>query len=83
MIINMIFKKRGHVIILTRDKEPIEWFVNRGYFVVSQFPNSIEEYNNAVTYSRIYVNKKYKKCGYSEKIEKRLRNMTKNMFDEV
>ena len=72
----MIFEKNCYIIILEQEEdEPLEWHIDRGYFVVSQIPTTVEEYNEAVRYSRIYVNHKYKKNGYDDEIENKLKKM--------
>ena len=77
------FEKDGYVILLEKDvEEPIEHHIERGYFVVSQKPKTKEEYDNAVLYSRIYINKSHKQCKYSEKIEKIVTKMCENMLKQ-
>ena len=72
-----IFEKDGYVILLKKDiGEPTEHLVERGYFVVSQKPKTQEEYDIAILYSRIYINKKYKKCKYGDTIENKLMDMS-------
>ena len=76
----MIFEKKCYMINLEQDEdEPKEWFIDRGYFVVSQMITTTEEYNESIKYSRIYVNNKYNKCGYNTKIEHNLKKMIAKM----
>jgi len=76
------YEKKNYIIYLKRDYgEPREYYTERGYFIVSQKPKTQKEYDLAVLYSRIYINKKYKKCEYSENIEKKIKEMMKNIFD--
>lgn len=77
-----IYEKKNFIIYLKRDDgEPREYYTERGYFIVSQQPETQEEYDQAVLYSRIYINKKYKKCEYGNIIEKKIKKMMKNVFD--
>lgn len=73
----MIFEKKCYMIKLEEreEDEPKEWYNDRGYFVVSQMPTTIEEYDEAVKYSLIFVNYKYNKNGYNTEIENKLKKM--------
>ena len=75
------FEKDGYVILLKKDiGEPLEHLIERGYFVVSQKPKTKKEYEFAILYSRIYINKKYKKCEYNETVEKTIAEMIKRVL---
>lgn len=75
-----IFSKKGYITKVIRDEhEPLEHFNERGYFIVSQKPKTRKEYEMAVLYSRIYINKLHKGCGYNRDVEKRLESMLKNL----
>ena len=81
IINSMIFEKKCYMINLEQEEnEPQEWYIDRGYFVVSQMITTTEEYNEAVKYSRIFVNYKYNKCGYNTEIENKLKKMIANML---
>lgn len=72
----MIFKKDGFVCNVEQDKyEQKEHLIVRGYFVVSQKPITKEQYDEAILYSRIYVNTKFKKCLYNDEITHKLETM--------
>lgn len=78
-----IFTKHGHTIKLDRDYgETKEQFVERGIFVISQFPKTENDYTNALKMSRIYRNVHNNNAGYSTKLLNRLEEMTKNMYEE-
>jgi len=74
------FIKQGYIIELQKDiHEPIEHYQTRGLFVVSQKPKNINELKIDETYSRIYINKKYLKCEYSDDIEQILKTKIVNL----
>ena len=78
-----IFLKNGYLCLLSKDDgESYENYYKRLVFVVSQKPKDIEEYNESVKYSRIYINKKYFGCEYSSIIMKKTDEMEKNMYVE-
>jgi len=77
------FKKNGFVIKLIRDQgEADEHFVDRGEFVVSQQPKTIEEYELAERISRIYRNYKYDKAIYSKILMEQMELMASKMLEE-
>jgi len=77
----MSFSKDDYICQLDRDfGESLEAYLIRGLFIVSQKPKTLKEYNNAIKYSRIYINVKHCKCGYSEPIMNNLNSMTQNMY---
>lgn len=76
-------EKDGYVIAIKKETgEPHEHVIERGYFVVSQQPETQEEYEEAVRFSRIYINKKYKQCKYDEEIENAVTEMSSRMFKQ-
>ena len=78
---NTIFKKDGYICYLERDKyETIEQFIDRGNFIVSQKPSNMEEYQKALTYSRIMVNVKYSGAKYTNTIMDILDKMLINCY---
>nr|QBK88845.1 MAG: hypothetical protein LCMiAC01_05270 [Mimivirus LCMiAC01] len=73
-----IFEKKGHLVQVAPDNgEPLEHYIERGYFIVSQQPSIKKEYDTSVLFSRLYINTKYKKCGYSDTITIKLKLMEK------
>lgn len=50
----------------------------RGLFVVSQRPTKLDEYNEAIKYSRVLINNKHLKCVYNPKIMLKLQSMLMN-----
>jgi hypothetical protein len=63
------FRKGNYMCIVDRDiAEPIERFIDRGNFILNRKPLTKEAYNEALIYSRIYINVKYLKCVYDDKI---------------
>lgn len=77
------FKKNGFTIKLVKDEnEPMEHFIERGEFVVSQKPLNDDDYEYAIKLSRIYRNNKYNKAVYSKKLMKDIDDMVKKMFEE-
>lgn len=79
----MSFSKNGYICRLEKDKsESFEHYITRGLFVASQKPNSDKEYDEAVLYSKIYINTNFHKCGYPDKIMKKLDEMIKNLYSE-
>lgn len=75
-----MFQKEGYVCIIDRSLGEIyEHYYLRGLFVVSQKPNSKEEYDKAVAYSRIYINVIHLKCIYSDEIMEELNKMINNI----
>jgi hypothetical protein len=57
--------------------ESKESFTMRANFIIRMRPNTQQEKNLAVKYSRIYVNNKLKKCEYNNEIMTNLRLMLK------
>lgn len=75
------FKKNGFICLVQRDPcEPYEQFIERGYFVVSQKPLTLENYNEAVKYSRVYINIKYNKCQYNKKMMEIVKNFEEKLY---
>lgn len=70
MTTSSIFIKDGKYYILQKDPfEITEKFNERGWFVVNANPKTKEEYDMAVKFSRIMINKKYNGAIYSTEIE--------------
>jgi hypothetical protein len=78
-----IFKKNGYTIKLDRDYGELdEQFTERGIFVISQFPKTTDDYDEAIKMSRIFRNNKYNHASYSTYLMKKLDEMKDNMFEE-
>jgi hypothetical protein len=74
----MNFIKDGHICYVVKDSyEPTEYFLERGHFIVSQKPNSKEEFNIAVLYSRILINVRYHGAVYNSEAMIKLESMLK------
>jgi len=77
----MIFIKDNYICDIKKDAfEPLEIFIERGNFIATQKPKNIDEYNEAVKYSRIYANCKFKNCQYSDTVMKKLKKYKKNVY---
>ena len=62
-----IFIKNGRFFLVKRDKfETIERFNERGWFIANKNPNTVEEYDEAVRLSRIWINKNFGGLGYKQ-----------------
>ncbi len=68
-----IFRKGKYMYrVSIEQNEPRQYFLDRGNFIARLTPKSEQEYDEAVRYSRIYINVKYGKCEYSQPIMDRL-----------
>lgn len=77
----MAFIFNGMLYKVQRDPhEANEIYLERGNFIACQTPKNKNDYNNAVIFSRIYINVKYFKCCYNENITNTLNNMIKNIY---
>lgn len=71
-----IFRNKNLIYLIERDEaEPLEYLMARGYFIANQMPQNKDEYNNALLYSRIYINHKYFGCVYNNIIMDDLNKM--------
>lgn len=73
--------RRGNFICLVDqwEGEPYERFIERGNFIVSQYPKSEEEYNRLLLFSRIYINVKYLGCVYDGIVTAELNKLIEKM----
>ena len=72
---------RGYMCTVKRDiGETEEKFSERILFITNQKPKTQKEYNTAVLYSRLYINKKYFKCVYENSLEQVLIKKEKLMW---
>lgn len=64
-----VFRKNGLSVMVEMDShESYEMFAKRGWFIVCQKPETLDEYNEAVRFSRIYVGVKDHGRIYSDSI---------------
>ena len=71
------FRNKDYVCGLKREPfEPLERFIERGYFVAKIKPKNDKEMEEAIKYSRIYINVKYLDCNYEKDIHERLKFLT-------
>ena len=74
------FRRGDYICLVDRGElEPFERFLDRGNFIVSQYPQSSEEYNKVVLFSRIYINSKYLGCMYDGIVMGELNKMIEKM----
>ncbi|CAH6421772.1 Hypothetical protein KVN_LOCUS458 [uncultured virus] len=75
------FKKNGYLCVVRKDKnEAEEIYLERVNFVVSQKPKNEEEYNEAIKFSRLFVNVKYSRCEYDKQIMDKLQTLQNNIY---
>lgn len=75
-----IVMKNGMIYIVNKDAgEPIELYNERLNFISSQQPENINDYNNAIIYSRIYINVNKYGCSYNSFIMNQLEEMIKKI----
>ena len=73
----MEFKKDNITIILTKEEnESINNFIERGYFIIYQ-DNIDTNLDYYILLSKIWINIKYKKCIYNQKIMNLINKMEK------
>lgn len=71
-----VFRKKDKIYIVNKDEfETFEHFIERGNFIASQGITNEKEYDRAVLYSHIFINNKYLKCDYDDKIMEELEVM--------
>lgn len=70
------FIKNGYLCNVERDTgEPKEQFFERGWFVVSQKPKTLKEFEHVVNVSRAYIQVKYNGSIYNKDLMKELEKM--------
>ena len=70
------FTKNGYLCNIERDTgEPKEQFFERGWFVVSQKPKSLKNFEHTVNLSRVYIQVKYNGATYNKEIMNELEKM--------
>ena len=75
------FRKGVRYCIIERGRlEPMEQFMGRGNFIVSQKFTTKEEYERVLMYSRIYINVKYYGVEYEGVVMRELGGMVENSF---
>jgi hypothetical protein len=76
-----MFNKNGFICKIDRDSnESLELWYNRGWFVVSQQSKNIDEYNEAIKFSRIWINITKYGCKYDDSIVNRLDELLNNVW---
>ena len=79
----MAFLKRGNLISIDKELgESQEHYIRRGYFVASIYPHIISNYDEAVKYSRLFINIRYNKAVYSDSLMKKMVELDKHLFSE-
>ena len=74
-----VFIKDGLLVTLTKDEiEPLEKFVERGYFVVSQKPDS-KNLDKIETLSKVHSNMIHEDCSYSKNLMRTVQQMAKKV----
>jgi hypothetical protein len=75
-----IFMKNGFYCKIEQDEnETREHFYERGNFIVSQKPSTESDLNQAIKFSKIWLNILYLGCEYSDEILCKLKKFEKNM----
>lgn len=65
----MFFRKNGYICVIEKDEhEPMQYYIERGYYVCDQKPHNKREYDKAVRNSRIMINIKYLGASYSKEV---------------
>lgn len=78
----MIFFKKGNFSCLIQRKknEPIDVFMDRSNFIVSQRPIDNKDLTKILIFSNIYANVKYLNCSYEGSIMNELDKMIENCW---
>ena len=73
----MEFEKNGLSIILDKkNNESFKVFTERGYFIINQNKNNLyKNFDNIDKLSKVWINKKFKKCKYNYHTEKLIKNL--------
>ena len=75
----MEFNKNGQSIFLQKkDEESDDIFYEKGWFIISQDLKKYKNLNKLIVYAKIWINMKYRKCKYSDNIEKKIKEMENN-----
>ena len=60
-----IFAKTGNVcVVFPEEGEPEDHFLERGWFIISQEPKTSKEKEEALKFSRLWINYKHLNCTY-------------------
>lgn len=74
-----VFIKDGVLVVLEKDPiEPLEKFVERGYFVAAQKPNK-KTVAQIETLSKVYANINHEGCVYSKGLMRTVQQMAKKI----
>ena len=75
-----LFRNHNYICLVDQEKlEPYERFIERGNFIACQKPQTKEEYDKVVLYSRIYINSKYFGCKYDGIVTSELNKMIEKL----
>lgn len=78
----MLFIKDGYAINVQKyEGESMESLNQRGYFIVSQKPQTDEEYKKLVVLSKVWMNHKIFSCSYDDEIMEMIINIENDMYD--
>lgn len=76
-----IYIKNGFYCLLEKNlHEPIEKLNQRGWFIASQKPKTIEDYHELIRLSYIWINNKYLKCEYDLSLMNKIKLLEDKMF---
>lgn len=77
-----IFIRNNYLYKVEREPaESVENFIDRGYFIVAQKPNTIKEYEDTVKMSKIMINVIVKGAQYDTDIMTKLSTMLNKLDD--
>lgn len=77
----MAFLKKGNLVSINKESgESQEIYIKRGYFVASIYPHVIPDYDQAIKYSRLFVNIKYNKSTYNDSLMKQINELEKYLY---
>jgi hypothetical protein len=75
-----LYEKNGIIYLIEMDdNEELEHYYERCNFIANQQIQDDNEYNKAITYSRIYINYKYYECLYNDNVMAQLKKMMINL----
>jgi hypothetical protein len=77
----MAFFKNGNMVTIEKQiGESRELYIIRGYFVASIYPQIIDNYEEAVKYSKLYTNIKFNKSVYNKTVMDKIINLESHML---
>ena len=79
----MLIEKNGILYtVLQNEFEAKDVFVQRMWYVASQQPNTVIEYDRAVLESNVWSNIQYLRCTYNSDDQERIVKLADKMFEE-